>query len=123
MSRKVLPLIVAGLLLIAGPALAQKGAAPAHAGAPQASSEALTPEQARRALETLQDDAKRAQMIETLRAIAKTTPANDKTALTSAKTAPANTPPAAASDAAKPDAKPDAAAEKPALPTLNSDSL
>ena len=123
MSRKVLPLIVAGLLLFAGPALAQKGAAPAHAGAPQASSEALTPEQARRALETLQDDAKRAQMIETLRAIAKTTPANDKTALTSAKTAPANTPPAAASDAAKPDAKPDAAAEKPALPTLNADSL
>ncbi len=87
MSRKVLPLIVVGLLLIAGPALAQKGAAAAHAGTSQASSEALTPEQARRALETLQDDAKRAQMIETLRAIAKTAPANSKTAPTDAKSA------------------------------------
>lgn len=111
MSRKVLPLIVAGLLLIAGPALAQKNPAPAPAGAPQASGETLTPEQARRALETLQDDAKRAQMIETLRAIAKTAPAPAPAANAAAQPAPEEKP------------KPDAAADKPALPTLNADSL
>ncbi len=115
MSRKVLPFIVLGLLLIGSPALAQKS--PASAPAPQASSEALTPEQARRALETLQDDAKRTQMIETLRAIAKTAPASSKT------TPPADEPAANTPDAAAPAAKPDAAPEKSALPTLNADSL
>ena len=52
--------------LLAGPALAQTGAAP-NAAAPAANgSDALTPEQINRALDTLQDDTKRAQMIDTL---------------------------------------------------------
>ncbi len=111
MSRKVLPLIVAALLLMAGPAPAQTGAAPVTA--PQASGEALTPEQARRALETLQDDAKRAQMIDTLRAIAKAAPPPASAPAGAAVVAP---------DAAAPPAKPAAAADKPAL-TLDADSL
>ncbi|MCO5130555.1 MAG: mechanosensitive ion channel [Xanthobacteraceae bacterium] len=110
MSRQVSPFIVAALLLLAGPALAQNGAKPAPA--PQASGEALTPEQARRALETLQDDAKRAQMIETLRAIAKTAPAPAD----AASVAPDTAAPAAKPAADKP------AADKPAL-TLDADSL
>ncbi len=54
------------------PALAQP---PPAAGAAAAStSDALTPEQARRALETLQDDQKRGEIINTLRAIANASP-------------------------------------------------
>jgi moderate conductance mechanosensitive channel len=60
--------------LLAGPALAQTGAAP-NAAAPAANgSDSLTPEQINRALDTLQDDTRRAQMIDNLRAIAKATP-------------------------------------------------
>jgi len=103
--RKVLPLIILGLLLMAAPALAQKGAASAPAAAPQTPAETLTPDQARRALETLQDDAKRKQVIEALRAIAATAPA------TAASQSPA-APEAAAS-----------VAEKPAVATLSADSL
>lgn len=73
------------------------GLAPANAQQPAASpppaQNALTPEQARRALETLQDDAKRNQMIDTLRAIAGTTPA-----ATSAQPAPAAEAPPLAAD-------------------------
>ncbi|MEO6841610.1 MAG: mechanosensitive ion channel domain-containing protein [Bradyrhizobium sp.] len=67
---------------MAFPAFAQNN--PLTEAAPPATNNAnaLTPDQARRALETLQDDAKRAQMIDTLRAIANASPAN---------VAPANT--------------------------------
>jgi small-conductance mechanosensitive channel len=62
--------------LMAFPAFAQNN--PAPQAAPQATSNAntLTPDQAKRALETLQDDAKRTQMIDTLRAIANASPTN-----------------------------------------------
>jgi small-conductance mechanosensitive channel len=70
LAPKFLPLFALLCLLIAGPAHAQKTDA-----APVPVANALTPEQANRALETLQDDGKRNQMIETLRAIAQATPA------------------------------------------------
>ena len=58
--------------LLISPALAQPGAKPAS---PQpVTSDTLTPEQAKRALETLQDDKKRGEIINTLRAIAKASP-------------------------------------------------
>lgn len=79
--------LLAGALL-AFPVFAQGGAAqPATVAAPSTdSANALTPDQARRALDTLQDDAKRTQMIDTLRAIANAAPA------TTASPAPAATP-------------------------------
>lgn len=67
---------------------------------------ALTPEQARRALETLQDDTKRAQVIDTLRAIAQAAPAQPGMG----SAAPASETPAAPSTAT------------PAIP-LTADSL
>lgn len=103
MPHKSLPLIVVGLLLMALPAFAQTAAAPAASTAP--ATQALTAEQARRALDTLQNDAKRAQMIETLRAIANTAPT------TAAPSQPA-TPDAAATPA-----------EKPPVVALTADSL
>nr|WP_249158221.1 mechanosensitive ion channel domain-containing protein [Bradyrhizobium jicamae] len=66
-----MPAILFALALFASPAIAQVSAAPTP---PQANTDALTPDQAKRALETLQDDKKRAQMIDTLRAIANATP-------------------------------------------------
>ncbi|MDB5655213.1 MAG: small-conductance mechanosensitive channel, partial [Tardiphaga sp.] len=69
LAPKFLPLFALLCLLIAGPAHAQKAAA-----SPAPVANALTPEQANRALETLQDDGKRNQMIETLRAIAQAAP-------------------------------------------------
>lgn len=71
---KLLPLIALACLLLAAPASAQTVTAPAPVAA-----NALTPEQASRALETLQDDARRAQMIDTLRAIATAAPAPPET--------------------------------------------
>ena len=72
MFQKLFPLVALAGLLIASPVSAQSSIqAPAAAPAPAA---ALTPDQAQRALETLQDDTKRAQMIDTLRAIADTAP-------------------------------------------------
>ncbi len=60
------------LTLFVSPALAQPAAKPAP---PQpGTSDTLTPEQAKRALETLQDDKKRGEIINTLRAIAKASP-------------------------------------------------
>jgi small-conductance mechanosensitive channel len=67
---KILGSIAIACLLVGAPAHAQT---PSPQPAPATSG--LTPEQASRALETLQDDGKRAQMIETLRAIAHATPA------------------------------------------------
>jgi moderate conductance mechanosensitive channel len=56
------------------PAFADAGAAPAAAPPATNNADALTPDQARRALDTLQDDKKRAQIIDTLRAIATASP-------------------------------------------------
>lgn len=72
MSHKLRLAILLVLTLFAAPALAQPAAKPAP---PQpAASDALTPEQARRALDTLQDDKKRGEIIDTLRAIANASP-------------------------------------------------
>jgi small-conductance mechanosensitive channel len=73
-SHKLFPSILLACALLASPALAQTGVAPKAAASPAANADALTPDQARRALDTLQDDTKRAQMIDTLRAIAKASP-------------------------------------------------
>ncbi len=83
MAPKSLPLLALLCVLMAAPAAAQT-AAPA----PAPSADSLTPEQASRALETLQDDGKRAQMIDTLRAIAKATPATPAAAKPAAPLAP-----------------------------------
>ncbi|MFB9262793.1 mechanosensitive ion channel domain-containing protein [Bradyrhizobium erythrophlei] len=72
MSHRLFPAILFALTLLISPAFAQPGAKPAPAKAEAA--EALTPDQAKRALETLQDDKKRAQIIDTLRAIAGVSP-------------------------------------------------
>ena len=79
--QKLLASALLAAALFAFPACAQTAAAPSAPAAGQTN--ALTPDQARRALETLQDDSKRAQMIDTLRAIANAAPA--------AQTAPAAT--------------------------------
>ena len=62
------------------PCLAQTEPTPQATTARPQSANALTPDQAKRALDTLQDDAKRAQMIETLRAIANASPARPEPA-------------------------------------------
>jgi moderate conductance mechanosensitive channel len=73
-SHKLFPSILLACALCALPAFAQTGPAPKDApkAAASATSNAvgLTPDQAKQALDTLQDDKKRAQMIDTLRAIA-----------------------------------------------------
>ena len=56
------------------PAFAQPGAAPDATAPATNNTDVLTPDQAQRALDTLQDDKKRAQIIDTLRAIAKASP-------------------------------------------------
>lgn len=72
MSHQLRFAILLILTLFISPAMAQSRAKPAP---PQpAASEALTPEQAKRALETLQDDKKRGEIINTLRAIANASP-------------------------------------------------
>ncbi|KRR10753.1 mechanosensitive ion channel domain-containing protein [Bradyrhizobium valentinum] len=72
MSHRFLPSILLAFVLCAFPAVAQQGAAPAAPAAGNA--EVLTSDQAKRALDTLSDDKKRAQVIETLRAIANASP-------------------------------------------------
>ncbi|NOJ48843.1 mechanosensitive ion channel domain-containing protein [Bradyrhizobium archetypum] len=72
MSHKLLPSILLVFVLYAFPACAQQGSTPAAPAAGNA--EALTPDQARRALDTLSDEKKRAQVIETLRAVANASP-------------------------------------------------
>lgn len=67
MSHKLVPALLAAAFL----AISPLSAARAESAAPAAGNAAvLSPDEARRALETLQDDKKRAQMIDTLRAIA-----------------------------------------------------
>ena len=68
MSLKLLPSLLFASVLFIVPAFAQPGAAPAAPAADKV--DVLLPDQAKRALETLSDDKKRAQVIETLRAIA-----------------------------------------------------
>ncbi|WP_024517398.1 mechanosensitive ion channel domain-containing protein [Bradyrhizobium sp. Tv2a-2] len=68
MSHRTFPAILLVLFLFALPTSAQPAPAPATHAADKA--EVLTPDQARRALDTLTDDKKRAEMIDTLRAIA-----------------------------------------------------
>lgn len=106
MSQRFLCTLVFSFILIAHPAFAESRTAPAAPALPSAG--ALTPEQARRALDTLQDASKRAQMIETLRAIANATP-------------PAQAGAAVQAPAAGQPAQP-APEEKPAIP-LSADSL
>jgi small-conductance mechanosensitive channel len=69
--QKLFPLIALACQLLASAASAQTANMTATA---PAATNALTPEQASRALQTLQDDTKRAQMIDTLRAIAQAAP-------------------------------------------------
>ena len=77
-SHKLFPSILLACALFAFPAFAQTGAAPKDAPKAAASTannaDVLTSDQAKRALDTLQDDKKRAQMIDTLRAIANASP-------------------------------------------------
>jgi moderate conductance mechanosensitive channel len=81
-SHKLFPSILLACALFALPAFAQSGGASKDApkDAPKAAAstanntDVLTPDQAKRALDTLQDDKKRAQMIDTLRAIANASP-------------------------------------------------
>src|SRR3569833_902127 len=100
-SHRAVSAILQAVCLHIQPANAQSNTAPAPAAAH--ANDALTPEQAKRALDTLQDDAKRAQMIDTLRAIANTAPE----------------PPAKPGQAAPPDQPP---APKSPIP-LTADSL
>ena len=75
MSHKLVSAILLALALFATPAFAQTSALPAQTSVPVTNKpDALTPDQAKRALDTLQDDQKRAQMIDTLRAIANASP-------------------------------------------------
>ena len=71
-SHKLFPSILLACTLFAFPACA--GAAPDTAASATNNANVLTPDQAKRALDTLQDDKKRAQMIDTLRAIAQASP-------------------------------------------------
>jgi small-conductance mechanosensitive channel len=73
-SHKLFRSILLTCALFAFPAFAQTGAEPKAAASAANSTDVLTPDQAKRALDTLQDDNKRAQMIDTLRAIAKASP-------------------------------------------------
>jgi len=101
--------MVLAFALMAFPAFAQSNPAPQAAPTATNTANALTPDQAKRALETLQDDSKRAQMIDTLRAIANASPAS---------VSPANASPASASPPAP------AAAPAPQSPIpLTADSL
>lgn len=105
MLNRLLSLLALALVLLAHPALAQSAGqgkvAPAAKAAPAPAANAVTAEQARRALETLQDDSKRAQLLDTLRTIANAPQPQQ------AVPQPAEAP----------------AAETPKLPTLSADSL
>jgi moderate conductance mechanosensitive channel len=72
-SHRYFPLLLAAVLF-AFPALAQTATAPKADDSATNNANLLTPDQAKRALDTLQDDKKRAQMIDTLRAIANSSP-------------------------------------------------
>jgi moderate conductance mechanosensitive channel len=90
-SQKFFVSILFACVLSATPALAQNAPVPQPMAPASENANALTPDQAKRALDTLQDDGKRAQMIDTLRAIANASPVNA-----------ASAPPAAPSSAPAP---------------------
>ena len=75
---QTLPFDPAWLRVVRPPCFCRTGAAPRDAPKAAVSAannaDVLTPDQAKRALDTLQDDKKRAQIIDTLRAIAKASP-------------------------------------------------
>lgn len=106
MVFRSIPAVLLALLAFAGQATAQSPTPPtaAHSAAPTASP--LTPDEARRALETLQDDAKRAQFIDTLRALANAKPQPSQSQAAQPTPAPAPAP-----------------AEKPAIVPVDSDGL
>lgn len=74
--HKLVPAILLALVHLTAPAFAQGVAAPANDASAAAANkpDALTPDQARRALDTLQDDQKRSQIIEMLRVVAGASP-------------------------------------------------
>ena len=72
--HRFFPSILLAWALFAFPAFAQTGATPNTAASATNNADGLTPDQAKRALDTLQDDTKRAQMIDTLRTIANASP-------------------------------------------------
>jgi moderate conductance mechanosensitive channel len=78
-SHNLFPSILLACALFAFPAFAQVGPAPNAAASVTNNTDVLTPDQAKRALDTLQDDKKRAQMIDTLRAIANASPQGQAT--------------------------------------------
>jgi small-conductance mechanosensitive channel len=122
-SHKFVRLILLACALSAFPAFAQPGAAPKDAprtAAPKAAdstannADLLTPDQAKRALDTLQDDKKRAQMIDTLRAIAQAAPQAQSAPQAQGAPQPHASPQAQAA--------PSASEPQPAIP-LTADSL
>jgi small-conductance mechanosensitive channel len=126
-SHKFVRLILLACALSAFPAFAQPGAAPKDApkdaprtAAPKAAdstannADLLTPDQAKRALDTLQDDKKRAQMIDTLRAIAQAAPQAQSAPQAQGAPQPQASPQAQAA--------PSASEPQPAIP-LTADSL
>src|ERR1700712_3183105 len=72
--HKLFPSILLACTLFVFPASAQTGTAPKPTAAASTSGDALTPDQAKRALEPLKDDKNRAQMIDPRRAIANAPP-------------------------------------------------
>jgi small-conductance mechanosensitive channel len=127
-------------MLAAWPALAQQPAPPSHGGNPAPAAQAVskagavTPEQARQALDVLQDDAKRLQLINVLKTIAATANNGAATGGAGHGTAPAASPPAASgtpapatapASAPAPPASPPAESptEAPAQGALQADSL
>jgi small-conductance mechanosensitive channel len=72
--RSILFACLFACALLSLPAFAQAGVALEAAPSATNNADALTPDQAQRALDTLQDDKKRAQIIDTLRAIAHASP-------------------------------------------------
>ncbi len=111
MVLKSIAAVFFAFFAIASQAMAQPPApAPAQHSAPPAATP-LTPDEARRALETLQDDTKRAQFIDTLRALANAKPQSSQS-----QPAQAEKPAAAPTPAPAP-------SEKPAIVPVDSDGL
>ncbi|KQW19121.1 small-conductance mechanosensitive channel [Afipia sp. Root123D2] len=85
------PLAILGCLIVTVPSHAQTANPATATAAPAAAAAQLTPEQARQAIDTLQNDAKRSEIINALRAIANTSSASGA----QQATPPQNDPPTA----------------------------
>lgn len=123
MLLKAVSIVAFACLWAIAPVSAQQAAPAVREVAP--ATNALTPAQASRALETLQDDSKRNQMIETLRAIAQTAPgakASDSKVTVDSKAADTNAADIKASDAKPADGAETKPEAKPVIP-LADDSL